>query len=102
MLQLWGVDIEGLGGVTQCTLLSHQPHPQDAHCNESLVWLKGADNPSSLTLGETPLRYPAVGPSHGDLVAVVHQDQSPHTLRQVIDGVDVRVGTPKAPDESGW
>lgn len=48
------------------------------------------------SLSKTPLRYPAVAQSHGELVDTVPQNQSHHTLQQVIYGVEVRVSKPKA------
>ena len=49
------------------------------------------------TLTETP-GHPTVALSHGDPAAMLLQDQCLHALQQVIGGVDVGVGQPKAQD----
>lgn len=74
----------------QYILLSSQPHPQNVHCEESLVWFKA--------FTDTLLEYTAVDLSHGDPVVISRQVQSLYTLQQVMDGVDVRVGQPKVHD----
>lgn len=48
------------------------------------------------TLTKTFLVHLAVVLSHENPVAIVLQDQSLHILQQVLDGVDVKVGQPKA------
>lgn len=50
------------------------------------------------TLTKTPLKYPALAPSHVDSAAVLPQTQPLHTLQRVISGEDVRVGQPNAQD----
>ena len=48
--------------------------------------------PSSLDL----LAYPVAALSHRDSAGIFPRDQSLHDLQQVLDGVNVRVGQPKA------
>ena len=59
----------------------------------SLVGFKASGHRRHWALSEAPLGYPAVITPH---------EQSLHTLQQVTDGVDVRVGQPKTSEVSGW
>lgn len=49
-----------------------------------------------LNISQPTLEYPAVVLSHGDPAAIILPDKSHHTLRQVIDRVDVGVDQLKA------
>ena len=57
-----------------------------------MVWFKASGTPSILDPHQNSSQ------SHGDLMVLFPQDQSLHTLQQVIDGLDIRLGHPKAQD----
>ena len=64
------------------TLLPNQSYLQNIHCNGSRLLTHYHYH---WTLTQSPLRYPDVALSQGDPAVIVLQDQSLHTLQQVID-----------------
>lgn len=72
--------------------------PLSFMCECSLSWVIGLVqnlwhlvHHQFLNISQPTLEYPAVVLSHGDPAAIILPDKSHHTLRQVIDRVDVGV-----------